>query len=500
MLPSIDGLCSLAPGLLRAFRARLLSHHMRFDHIGALLAPSEGIPPFLRRPVRAFHLRRRHEPAALALRMLTFEDPVAREEARVVLGDLLDPLVAAGLLVERDGGLVSPFLVSILDDQCILSDHLSRGGEAAMGMGATTAKLIRASVPRGRVDRALDLGCGAGAVALALSRFSRHVVATDVSPRALALARLNAQMNGRENIELREGDLFEPVKGETFDLVVSQPPFLAKPDAVPGASALYGGARGDELPLRLLSGLPAHLANDGKAVLFIEWALLGDDPIEARVRGALGDDVDLLVLRSPDVGVDRHAASYAAAKHATLGAEFDREALALLEHFETLGVRALAETFLVVRARERSSGEPFTHVVPVGAQGCIDITMDRVERLLAARDLVGDRERLLAANVRFPDGTVLSEEQDGPGADRPSIVRARFADAALIEPAILDKNLLILLTCVHEADTVRAGVERFAEAYDVPFEHALDRALAAIEGALLAGLVEVAEIGRLPSA
>ena len=53
---------------------------------------------------------------------------------------------------------------------------------------------------------------------------AEHVVAVDLNPRALWLTELNCRLNGIANVECRKGDLFEPVAGETFDLVVTNPP------------------------------------------------------------------------------------------------------------------------------------------------------------------------------------------------------------------------------------------------------------------------------------
>jgi release factor glutamine methyltransferase len=70
----------------------------------------------------------------------------------------------------------------------------------------------------------LDVGCGAGTLALvAASRGARRAVGVDLSERAIELARFNARLNGVA-AEFRAGDLLAPVRGEAFDLVVSQPP------------------------------------------------------------------------------------------------------------------------------------------------------------------------------------------------------------------------------------------------------------------------------------
>lgn len=82
--------------------------------------------------------------------------------------------------------------------------------------------------PSRTFDAALDVGTGSGAIALALADegLARTVVATDVSPQALATARRNARAAGVPAVDLRRGHLLEPVAGQSFDLILSNPPYV----------------------------------------------------------------------------------------------------------------------------------------------------------------------------------------------------------------------------------------------------------------------------------
>jgi len=75
----------------------------------------------------------------------------------------------------------------------------------------------------------LDVGCGYGAVGIAAATFNRklHVVLTDVNRRAVLLARQNAERNKVSNVEVRQGNLYEPVAELTFNCVLSNPPVSA---------------------------------------------------------------------------------------------------------------------------------------------------------------------------------------------------------------------------------------------------------------------------------
>ncbi len=127
----------------------------------------------------------------------------------------------------------------------------------------------------------LDLGTGSGAVALALAkeRPAARIVASDVSEAALAVAKQNAAALGLDDrVEFVLGDLFEPVGGKRFDVVVSNPPYLAEAEAASLApelaheprGALYAGAEGSEILLRLVAEAPDHLEPAGLLALEID--------------------------------------------------------------------------------------------------------------------------------------------------------------------------------------------------------------------------------------
>ncbi|GAB1233016.1 peptide chain release factor N(5)-glutamine methyltransferase [Ferrigenium sp. UT4] len=128
--------------------------------------------------------------------------------------------------------------------------------------------------PRGRM---LDLGTGSGAIAVAMgqARPDAQVVAVDASAAALEVARLNGQRLGLKNMSFRLGDWFDALAAERFDLIVSNPPYIAVGDAhlIQGdlrfepRSALASGADGLDDIRHLIAGARTHLNADG-------WLLL----------------------------------------------------------------------------------------------------------------------------------------------------------------------------------------------------------------------------------
>jgi release factor glutamine methyltransferase len=122
--------------------------------------------------------------------------------------------------------------------------------------------------------RILDLGTGSGAIALSLASELPYaeITATDLSESALQIAAENADhLHLRERIRFLAGDLFEPVASERFDLIVSNPPYVARDDAAslpPELShepemALFAGADGMEVIRRLVAEASDHLSPGG---------------------------------------------------------------------------------------------------------------------------------------------------------------------------------------------------------------------------------------------
>jgi release factor glutamine methyltransferase len=114
--------------------------------------------------------------------------------------------------------------------------------------------------------RVLDLGTGSGICAVAAARAGTCVTAIDINPAALHCARANARANGVANrIRVLQGDLFAPVAGERFDLVLFNPPFLRGTPADDADRAW----RSTDVPERFAAGLRAHLTPGGRALLLL---------------------------------------------------------------------------------------------------------------------------------------------------------------------------------------------------------------------------------------
>jgi release factor glutamine methyltransferase len=186
-----------------------------------------------------------------------------------------------------------------------------RTGHDVYEPAADTELLVKAIRLR-EGDKVLEIGTGTGLVAIHCAKLGGRVIATDVCEEALALARDNVAAN-RVEVDLRDGDMFEPVEG-VFDVVIFNPPYLptAPEDLTdsPLDRALDGGPDGTEVTLRFLEGLPGHLAEGGRAYLVVsslqdmpklERALL-ERGLASRVMGSnkhAFETISVLEIRRP---------------------------------------------------------------------------------------------------------------------------------------------------------------------------------------------------------
>ena len=226
----------------------------------------------------------RDDPLAVLTRLWPLQRPVDSAALEHALPGLVEPLLAAGVLT-RSGDQVRA-LIDIrpyaADDETIwIVSDLTPGldtstapirADFVLGVSSASSTLAQLTIRR-PVRVALDLGTGCGVQSIHLARHTERIVATDVNPRALRLARATLDLNQVE-AELRPGSLYEPVAGERFDLVVSNPPYVMSPPR-PGPDRLVyreGDREADQLVEHLVRRCPDVLAEGGTVQLLANWA------------------------------------------------------------------------------------------------------------------------------------------------------------------------------------------------------------------------------------
>ncbi|WP_457742021.1 HemK2/MTQ2 family protein methyltransferase [Thermococcus sp.] len=137
---------------------------------------------------------------------------------------------------------------------------------------------------------ALDIGTGTGLIALLMARKARYVLGVDINPKAVELARRNAQLNGIRNVEFKLSDLFQNVSGR-FDVITFNAPYLPGKPEEPIDLALIGGETGREVIDRFIGEVPYYLTENGRVYL-VQSSITGiDETLRRFERAGLNAEV-----------------------------------------------------------------------------------------------------------------------------------------------------------------------------------------------------------------
>lgn len=383
-------------------------------------------------------------PAAVLARLFVLGLPVRRDLADRSLPSLraggaarLGLLTASGESAEDQVAAtldVRPYTASDARgtvDWWIASDpgEAARGGPLAedhvLGIGGAGLTLAGLTVRR-NVDAVLDLGTGCGIQALHASRHARDVVATDVSPRALRLAALNARLAGTSNIRTARGDLYEAAGEERFDLIVSNPPFVITPRHadVPAYDYRDGGLVGDETVERVVRGAADRLRPGGIAQLLGNWEYRdGADGLDRVAAWTDETGLDAWVIEREVQDPCEYAETWIRDGGTRPGsAEFDRMYSAWLSDFARRGVEAVGFGYILLR-RPGPGTKPLRRFERLGTPLPETATPGtHLDACLRAHDALPDDVRT-ATVTRAPD--VTEERHHWPGAADPTAIVLR---------------------------------------------------------------------------
>lgn len=252
---------------------------------------------------------------------------------------------------------VASDLGELVTGQALAPDHVLGIGRAGLTLAALT--------PRKPVETALDLGVGCGIQTLYLLRHVRQVVATDISTRALKFTAFNVALAGVDSarVQLRQGNLLEPVAGQRFDLIVSNPPFVITPPSVRQAGLPlmeYRDAGGPILPA-LVRGLEDHLNPDGVAVMLGNWEHREGTSWRTSVNQWIGKSLDAWIIQREVQDPVEYAAMWLRDGGLTperSGVAFENALAAWQEDFDSRQVSGVGMGYLVFHAPSVAAGAP----------------------------------------------------------------------------------------------------------------------------------------------
>ncbi|MEU8454392.1 class I SAM-dependent methyltransferase [Streptomyces griseoaurantiacus] len=433
-LPSTDRPDATA-ALRDALRAASFTADGLLELLGApayaALARSEVVP--------ALRATRGDTPLEALVRLFLLQQPVPL--ARVAAALPVEACVEAGWLTRAADRAdevaatvdVRPYGGADGDDWFIVSDLGcavggaggigSRQESVVLGVGGASTTLAGLTV-RTPVGAALDLGTGSGIQALHASRHATRVTATDVNPRALHITALTLALSGAPAADLREGSLFEPVpEEETYDLIVSNPPFVISPDA--RLTYRDGGMAGDDLCRTLVQQAGGRLNPGGFAQFLANWQHVEGEDWQERLRSWVPRGCDAWIVQREVQDVTQYAELWLrdAGDHRDDTARYQSRYDAWLDAFEARKVKAVGFGWITLRRSEAPEPsvivEEWPHSVEQPLGDVVRAHFDRVDFLRAHDDAA-----LLAGHFRLA-AEVVQEQVGLPGAEDPEHVVLR---------------------------------------------------------------------------
>lgn len=307
---------------------------------------------------------------------------------------------------------VASDLGELVTGQALAPDHVLGIGRAGLTLAALT--------PRKPVETALDLGVGCGIQTLYLLRHVRQVVATDISTRALEFTAFNVALAGVDSarVQLRQGNLLEPVAGQRFDLIVSNPPFVITPPSVRQAGLPlmeYRDAGGPILPA-LVRGLEDHLNPDGVAVMLGNWEHREGTSWRTSVNQWIGKSLDAWIIQREVQDPVEYAAMWLRDGGLTperSGVAFENALAAWQEDFDSRQVSGVGMGYLVFHAPVAAPGavvEPWRVLeeVPTSGQGALG---EHVAQVIAAHEALRGLDDAQVAALKLRTASGLSKEE-----------------------------------------------------------------------------------------
>jgi SAM-dependent methyltransferase len=378
---ALDGEAADLPRL----RAVLESHGFLGGEVRKALGSEIG-PAHMRADL-PLYLRRLAAPKPLhsLIKLFSLRQWLDAGEAEAALAPVpVDALVAAGLLERGPRGFRARVGLSIHRDLVLAHDAPDPEQPAVLepdhvlGTNAPAVTLDCLTVRR-RVRTTLDLGVGGGVQSLFAARHSDRVVAVDKNPRAIAFARFNARFNGVAGVDFREGDLFAPVAGERFDLILSNPPYVISPES--RYVFQDGGRPGDSLSEEVVRRAPAHLEEGGFATILVNWALREGEEWDAPLRRWVeGNGCDAWLLR----GDLQDGLTYAAIWNRARGpSEYGPAIDRWVEYYRESGIASIGMGAVILRRRSRGPNWVRVDVMPSDPKTACH---EQILRIFAAQD------------------------------------------------------------------------------------------------------------------
>lgn len=338
------------------------------------------------------------------IRWFACELPVTDGQAQSTVPQRVLELFEAHGVLRREGAELHPQLkISPYENLFIASDPIAKfeRGDASdliLWPNITTTHVMNSALKRSGA-KILDLGCGTGVLSVACALAGGSVTATDLNPRAAEFTLFNARLNGVESVECLTGNVFEPVRGRKFDLILCNPPFYV----LPSTGLLYSDnpMELDGFVRSLMRGAPEYLNESGHFQMLCEWVELAGQPWRERLREwAAGLPCDVAVLRTLTMEPAEYGKERCLERPGGAAA-CERAFVQWVDHYREKGVQAVHAGIVTLRRR---NGRNWLRIDGDGVPTLGRTVAEYVRGVFAKQDLTaGGDQALLSTKFRLAE-------------------------------------------------------------------------------------------------
>ena len=340
-----------------------------------------------------------------------------------------------------------------------------------MPPGGTSIQLGWSAIRR-QSRRTLDLGAGCGYLSFVAAAFSDTIIATDRNERASMMVHFNACLNSLDKVEARTGDLFEPVQGEKFDLILCNPPFVITPHQ----NMLFrdSGVRGDTFCRNIIQEIPAYLNEGGYCHMLANFAHRPNSDWKEELSAWFsGLGCDAFVLITKQQAIDEYAMSWITSTESQDVTIVPQMFTHWMDYYEAEGIDKISYLSINLRKRKCENNWTYLDEEPVLIAGeCGDILekrfalQDFLLSLTTEKDLLNTK-LVLASEVKLIQSHTMTE--NGPKVCDNTLETT----SGLRQSAHLDVHVLRLLTYCDGTRTLTALMHMLSEAVGITFDHAV---------------------------
>jgi methylase of polypeptide subunit release factors len=405
----------------------------------------------------------------------------------------VEQLEGVGLLHRRDGEVQANVKLAPYHDLLMASDfgpeiHRELPTDHVLGVGAASLTLASLTVRR-KVKTALDIGTGAGIQAFLATHHADNVIGTDTNPRALNFAKFNAKLNGIDGIEWREGNLYEPVAQQRFDLLVSNPPYVISPES----RYIFRDANlpGDTVSEQIVHGASERLNEGGFACILFNWHHQDETDWDSRPKSWMsntGCDGWLICFKSTEPLT--YAADWLRTSVGQSSPDYGRYLDEWMAYYEQMQIGRISAGGIIMRRRSQQANWFRAHTIDKGR--CTGSCGDQIERIFAAEDLLqtlNDDRQLLEQRFLFDEHHRLEHQlavRDGCWAVNSEHL---YASEGIPFAGNMDMYIANLLAGCDGQRTLRELIAAVADRVQTDTETVIPACLATVRKLMQAGFL-----------